>query len=69
MYLAEGIPGMEFNSISFDLFPILKDALLQPWDSSVVIPAGLNELGKLETSQPMREIYRVVKVESKTPAK
>ncbi len=61
--------GMEFNSVSFDLFPSLKDALLQPWDSTVVIPAGLSEIGKLEINQPMREIYRVVKVESKMPAK
>ncbi len=61
--------GMEFNSVSFDLFPSLKDALLQPWDSTVVFPAGLSELGKLETNQPMREIYRIVKVESKMPAK
>ncbi len=61
--------GMEFNSISFDLFPTLKDALLLPWDSSIVFPTGMNELGKLETTQPMREIYRVVKVENKMPAK
>ncbi len=61
--------SMPFNSISYDLFPTLKDALLQTWAPDIVIPAGLNELGKLETMQPMREIYRIVQVENKMTVK
>ncbi len=61
--------NMPFNSISFDLFPTLKDALLQPWAPDIVFPAGLSELGKLETTQPMREIYRIVQVENKVTVK
>lgn len=57
---------VKFNSISFDLFPSLKDALLQKFDSTTVFPmAGFNELDKLRRNPPIREIYQVVKVVNK----
>ena len=61
---------MKFNSVSFDLFPSLKDALLQNWDSAVQFPnEGLTELNKLRTNPPNREIYRVVMVVNKQTKK
>ena len=57
---------MKFNSVSFDLFPSLTDALLQKWDPSVQFPAdGLTELNKLRINAPNRVIYRVVMVVAK----
>jgi hypothetical protein len=63
-------PSMKFNSVSYDLFPSLKDALLQKWDPSAQFPMeGLTELDKLRTGPPSREIYRVVKVVNKEMTK
>lgn len=60
---------MKFNSISVDLFPSLKDALIPKWDSTLVFPVnGLTELNKLRIHRPSREIYRIVKVEAKESA-
>ena len=68
--LAPSGPQMKFNSVSFDLFPTLKDALLQTWDPSTQFPAdGLNELDKLRLGPPGREIYRVVMVVNKEMSK
>jgi len=61
---------MKFNSVSFDLFPSLKDALLQNWDPAVQFPNdALTELNKLRINAPNREIYRVVMVVNKQPKK
>ena len=61
---------MRFNSVSFDLFPTLKDALLVKWDPAVQFPSdGMTELNKLRIAAPNREIYRVVMVVNKPPAK
>jgi hypothetical protein len=57
---------MKFNSISFDLYPTLKDALMPRWDSTVTFPAsGMTELNKLRLNPPSRDVYRIVKVVSK----
>lgn len=49
-------------SISFDLYPTLKEALNPTWDSKVVIPEGLSEIGQMETTTREHDIYRIVKV-------
>jgi len=57
---------VKFNSISFDLFSTLKDALMPRWEPNVTFPeTGMTELNKLRLNPPSRDIYRVVKVVSK----
>ncbi len=57
---------MKFNSISFDLFPTLKSALMQSWSPNTKFPtAGLDSLQKISLNPAARVVYRVVKVESK----
>ncbi len=57
---------IKFNTVSYDLFPTLGTALLQDWNSNTKFPTtGLDSLSKIATTMPGREIYRVVKVESK----
>jgi hypothetical protein len=57
---------MNFNSVSYDLYPTLKEALIPTWDSQVVVPESLNEgmseINKLETAPRSQVIYRIVKV-------
>jgi hypothetical protein len=53
---------MNYNSISFDLYPTLKEALNPTWDSKVVFPEGLSEIGQMETTTREHDIYRIVKV-------
>ncbi len=55
---------MKFNSISYDLFRTLQDALLTPWDPATVFPDNLDMLGKMRKQQSARVIYRIVKVVS-----
>ena len=58
--------NVRFNSVSFYLFPTLKYALLQEWKPDVKFPeAGLDSLMKMTKAIPDREIYRIVKVETK----
>jgi len=57
---------IKFNTVSFDLFPTLKTALLQNWDPNTKFPTtGLDSLSKIAPNMPGREIYRIVKVEAK----
>ena len=59
---------MKFNSLSFDLFPTLQSALMSTFSADTKFPtAGLDSLQKISLNQPIREIYRVVKVVSKNP--
>ncbi len=53
---------MKFNSISYDLFRTLQDALLTPWAPDLVVPDNLDMFGKMRTTENARVIYRVVKV-------
>jgi hypothetical protein len=53
---------MNFNSVSADVFSTLKDALNPTWNSEIVIPEGLSEIGKLEISPREHAIYRILKV-------
>ena len=58
--------NVRFNSVSYDLFPTLKSALLQDWKPDVKFPeTGLDSLMKMTKAMPDREIYRIVKVETK----
>ena len=57
---------VKFNSVSFDIFPTLKDALMPRWDAAAVFPTnGLEALDKIRLNRPSREVYRVVKVVAK----
>ena len=58
--------NVRFNSVSYDLFPTMKATLFPNWAASIQFPAaGLDSLGKIEKTMPNREIYRIVKAESK----
>ena len=58
--------NIRFNSVSYDLFPTLKSALLQEWKTGVKFPeTGLDSLMKISKTMPDRELYRLVKAESK----
>jgi hypothetical protein len=53
---------MNFNSVSYDLYPTLKEALNPTWDTKVVIPEGISEINNMETAPREQVIYRIVKV-------
>ena len=53
---------MNFNSVSYDLYPTLKEALTPTWDSKIVVPEGLTEIREMETAARSQVIYRIVKV-------
>lgn len=55
---------MKFNTISYDLFKTLQDALLTPWDPATVFPDNLDILGNMRKHESARVIYRIVKVVS-----
>jgi hypothetical protein len=55
---------MKFNTISYDLFRTLQDALLTPWDPATVFPDNLDILGNMRKQESARVIYRIVKVVS-----
>jgi len=58
--------NVRFNSVSYDMFPTLKAALMPNWNGDLQFPAaGLDSIGKMARTMPDREIYRIVKVESK----
>lgn len=53
-------PNIPGNTISFDIYPTLKDVLLPSFSDDVVFPQeGLNKLGELVTSRT-EAIYQVV---------
>jgi len=56
-------PNIPFNSVSYDLYPSFKEALNPTWDPKIVIPDGMADIGKAETSRG-GIVYRVVKVVS-----
>lgn len=58
--------NIKFNTVSYDLYPNLKEALNPTWDPKTVFPAdGLTEINKLELNRRGSVIYRIVKVVSK----
>ena len=57
--------NIKFNTVSYDLFPTLQQALMTTWDSKAVFPAkGLDLLDKIRLNRSGRALYRVVKVVS-----
>ena len=62
--LSPGGDNIKFNSVSYDLYKTLGDALLPTWDSKVVFPDGLNKIGDIEINRRGAVVYRVVKVVS-----
>jgi hypothetical protein len=55
---------MKFNSISYDLFRTLQDALLTPWDPATMFPDNLEMFSNMRKHESARVIYRIVKVVS-----
>lgn len=56
-------PDMKANTISYDIYSSLKEALDPTWDQTTVFPnEGLTEIGTLETDQRISYVYRILKV-------
>lgn len=53
---------VKFNSVSYDLFRTLQEALLTNWDPATVFPDNLEMFSKLRTQESARVVYRIVKV-------
>jgi hypothetical protein len=57
--------NIKFNTVSYDLFKTLKDALMPNWDPKTEFPGeGLNKINTIELNRRGSDIYRVVKVVS-----
>ena len=58
--------NIKFNSVSYDLFPSLRDALMPSWDPKIVFPTtGLDLLSHIRLNRMGSAVYRIVKVVSK----
>ena len=56
-------PAMKANTLSFDIYASLKEALDPTWDPNTAFPTeGLTEIMALETDQRISFVYRIVKV-------
>ena len=56
-------PNMKANTISFDIYSSLKEALNPTWAEDAVFPEeGLAEIGELETDQRTSYVYRRIMV-------
>ncbi len=56
-------PQVKANTISYDIYSSLKEALDPTWDQNTVFPnEGLDEIGTLEMDQRMSYVYRIVKM-------
>lgn len=57
--------NIKFNTISYDLYKNMKDALLPKWDPKTEFPnEGLEKINGMEINRRGSAIYRVVKVVS-----
>ena len=55
-------PDMKANSMSFDIYPTIGDALIPKWSEGVVFPEeGLTKLNEITTNRT-QVLYRIVKV-------
>ncbi len=55
--------NIKFNTVSYDLFKTMKDALVPNWDPKTEFPnEGLTKIDSIEINRRGSEIYRVVKV-------
>lgn len=58
--------NIKFNSVSYDLYSKLGDALMPSWDPKIEIPeTGLSLLNSIRLNKPGQVVYRIVKVVSK----
>jgi hypothetical protein len=63
--LAPLAEDVKFNTVSFDLYKSLGDALMPNWNSKTVFPnKGLTMIGNIESNTRGMSVYRVVKVVS-----
>lgn len=63
MILSPSGPNMKANTISYDIYSSLKEALDPSWDENTVFPnEGLTEIGALEIDQRTSYVYRIIKV-------
>ena len=63
LILSPSGPNMKANTISFDIYSSLKEALDPKWDQTTEFPnEGLAEIGALEMDQRTSYVYRIVKV-------
>jgi len=57
--------NIKFNTVSYDLYKTLQDALMPKWDPKTVFPEeGLSKINGIELNRRGIAIYRVVKVVS-----
>jgi len=57
--------NIKFNTVSYDLYSTLQEALMPAWDPKTVFPTkGLTMIGKIETNRRGSAFYRVIKVVS-----
>lgn len=63
MILSPSNPKMKANTISYDIYDSLKEALYPTWDENTVFPTdGLTEINELEMDQRTSYVYRIIKV-------
>jgi hypothetical protein len=63
--LAPSGGDIKYNTVSFDLYKNLTDALMPDWNPATVFPTdGLNKIQAIENVPRASVIYRVVKVVS-----
>jgi hypothetical protein len=56
---------VKFNTVSYDIFPSLKEALVPTMAEDIVFPEqGLEEITSIETVQRSSVIYQVLKTVS-----
>jgi hypothetical protein len=54
--------NIKFNTVSYDLFKSLNDALMPAWKPNTVFPnEGLSKIGDIEINRRNSSVYRIVK--------
>ena len=60
--LAPSGDNIKFNTVSYDLYPTLQDALMGTIDRKAVFPTkALNMIDKIEINRRGAAIYRIIK--------
>jgi hypothetical protein len=54
---------IKFNTVSYDIYPSLNEALMPTWDENLTLPEeGLSQINELELNRRGSVVYRLVKV-------